>query len=238
MNILYGGLVATAQRDMKFVVGYSSSSHMGYVLLGIAAANVIGLEGAVFLMFAHGCMTALAFSLIGFFYDQTHTRMLDDLGGLMKRLPFVGTCFVIMTMASAGLPGFANFVAELLVIVAAWTQGMYVAAVLAAWGIVITGVYLLRTVKDAFFGKMSARWEDLEDARTPMQRMPYVLLVAVLLFFGFHPQPLLDVIRQGVEPISAVVARERGERTGPRPAAPPVAPPEAPPAPPLPPEGR
>jgi NADH-quinone oxidoreductase subunit M len=239
MNILYGGFVAMAQRDMKFVVGYSSSSHMGYVLLGIAAANVIGLEGAVFLMFAHGCMTALAFSLIGFFYDQTHTRMLDDLGGLMKRMPFVGTCFVIMTMASAGLPGFANFVAELLVIIGAWTQGMYLPAILAAWGIVVTGVYLLRTVKDAFFGKMSPRWDGLVDARTPVQKLPYALLIAVLLFFGFYPQPLLTVIRQGVEPIAGFVARERGERVtraAPPPVLPPGSPPEAPPTPSV--EGR
>ena len=102
MNILYGGLVAVAQRDMKLVIGYSSSSHMGYVLLGIASLTPLGLDGAVFLMFAHGVMTALAFSLIGFFYDQTHTRMLDDLGGMMKVMPFVGTCFVI---ACDGLGG-------------------------------------------------------------------------------------------------------------------------------------
>src|SRR5262245_11024380 len=227
-NIVYGGLVAMAQRDMKFVVGYSSSSHMGYVLLGVATTNAIGMQGAVFLMFAHGLMTALAFSLIGFFYDQTHTRMLDDLGGLMKRLPYVGTCFVIMSMASAGLPGFANFVAELLVIVGAWQQGMVVPAVLAAWGIVITGVYILRTVRDAFFGRMPRRWESLEDARTPLQRMPYALLIAVLLFFGFYPQPLLTVIRQGVEPLAALVARERGETKTPA----------APPSPPAPPEAR
>jgi NADH:ubiquinone oxidoreductase subunit 4 (subunit M) len=107
---------------------------------------------------------------------------------------------------------------------------MYVPAILAAWGIVVTGVYLLRTVKDAFFGKMSARWEGLEDARTPLQKMPYALLVAVLLFFGFWPQPLLTVIRQGVEPIAGFVARERGEAVS-RGAAPPASPPEAPPAP-------
>jgi NADH-quinone oxidoreductase subunit M len=204
-NIVYGGLVAMAQRDMKFVVGYSSSSHMGYVLLGIASANLVGVTGAVFLMFAHGVMTALAFSLIGFFYDQTHTRMLDDLGGLMKRLPFVGTCFVLMTMASAGVPGFANFVSELMVIVGAWAQGLWIPAILATWGIVITGVYLLRTVKSAFYGKTPARWESLVDARTPLQRLPYVLLTAVLLAFGFWPQPLLDLARQGVTPIVAAV---------------------------------
>jgi NADH-quinone oxidoreductase subunit M len=210
-NIVYGGLVAVAQRDMKFVVGYSSSSHMGYVLLGIATANVIGVQGAVFLMFAHGIMTALAFSLIGFFYDQTHTRMLDDLGGLMKRMPFIGTMFVVMSMASAGLPGFANFVSELLVIIGAWHQGMYVPAILAAWGIVITGVYLLRTIKDAFLGEMPPRWEGLKDAATPFERMPFVLLAAVLLVFGFWPKPLLGWIEQGVNPIVSGLeaARER-----------------------------
>jgi NADH-quinone oxidoreductase subunit M len=208
-NIVYGGLVAMAQKDMKFVVGYSSSSHMGYVLLGIATANLIGVQGAVYLMFAHGVMTALAFSLIGFFYEQTHTRMLDDLGGLMKRLPFVGTCFVIMSMASAGLPGFANFVSELLVIIAAWHAGMHVAAILATWGIVVTGVYLLRTVKAAFFGAMPRRWESLEDARTPFQKMPFVLLVGTLLLFGFWPAPLLSWIRQGVEPIVATLDRAK-----------------------------
>lgn len=211
MNILYGGLVAMAQRDMKFVVGYSSSSHMGYVLLGIAAANAIGLEGAVFLMFAHGVMTALAFSLIGWYYDQTHTRMLDDLGGLMKRMPFIGTAFMIMTMASAGLPGFANFVAELLVIIGAWSSGMKIPAILAVWGIVVTGVYLLRTAKDAFLGKMNPRWEGLQDAKTPMQRLPYLVLITTLLLFGFLPQPLLSVIRQGTTPIAGFISKARGE---------------------------
>ncbi len=212
-NIIYGGLVATAQKDMKFVVGYSSSSHMGYVLLGIATTNLVGMQGAVFLMFAHGVMTALAFSLIGFFYEQTHTRMLDDLGGLMKRMPFVGTLFLIMTMASAGLPGFANFVSELLVIIGAWRQKMYVAAILATWGIVITGVYLLRTMKTAWFGRMPARWEGLKDARTPFQRLPYLVLASVLLLFGFWPKPLLSLIEQGVSPIvkSLEAAQARSE---------------------------
>src|SRR5262245_41446267 len=216
MNIVYGGLVAMAQRDMKFVVGYSSSSHMGYVLLGIATTNAIGMQGAVFLMFAHGVMTALAFSLIGFFYDQTHTRMLDDLGGIMKRLPYIGTCFVLMSMASAGLPGFANFVSELLVIIGAWQQGMWLPAILATWGIVITGVYLLRTVKSAFYGEMPARWEQLEDARTPFQKMPYALLVAVLLVFGFYPQPLLGVIAQGTTPLVSTLDAARERATGKR----------------------
>lgn len=213
-NIVYGGLVAMAQKDMKFVVGYSSSSHMGYVLLGIATANVIGLQGAVYLMFAHGVMTALAFSLIGFFYEQTHTRMLDDLGGMTKRMPFVGFCFAAMTMASAGLPGFANFVSELLVIVGAWHAGMYVPAILATWGIVVTGVYLLRTYKAAFLGVMPRRWEGLEDARTPFQKLPFVLLVATLLFFGCYPAPMLKWISGSVAPLVKVLDGAAGVESG------------------------
>jgi NADH-quinone oxidoreductase subunit M len=207
-NIVYGGLVAVAQRDMKLIIGYSSSSHMGYVLLGIASMTMLGLSGAVFLMFAHGIMTALAFALIGWFYDQTHTRMLDDLGGMMKVMPFVGTCFVIASMASAGLPGFANFVSELTVILGAWEARdvrpfMVVPAVLAVWGLVITGVYLLRAVKDAWFGTLPARWEGLKDAATPVARAPYLVLIATLLLFGFWPQPMLDVVEQGVRPLHA-----------------------------------
>ncbi len=203
MNIIYGGLVAIAQRDMKLIIGYSSSSHMGYVLLGVASATMIGVEGAVFLMFAHGIMTALAFSLIGWFYDQTHTRMLDDLGGLMKVMPFVGTCFVIASMASAGLPGFANFVSELLVIIGAWQSNLWlgIPAILAVWGLVITGVYLLRAVKDAFFGEMDEKWAGLKDARSFSERAPFVMLVAVLVIFGFYPQPMVECVEQGVKPL-------------------------------------
>jgi NADH-quinone oxidoreductase subunit M len=203
-NIVYGGMVAIAQRDMKLIIGYSSSSHMGYVLLGVASMTFLGIQGAVFLMFAHGIMTALSFALVGFFYDQTHTRMLDDLGGLIKALPFVGTCFVIASMASAGLPGFANFVSEMLVILGAWESTTLfgkVPAILAIWGLVITGVYLLRAVKDAFYGEIPARWRHLEDARTPLERAPFLVLVGVLLVFGFFPQPMLDVIEQGVKPL-------------------------------------
>ncbi len=203
MNIIYGGLVAVWQKDLKLMIGYSSSSHMGYVLLGIASVTLVGWEGAVFLMFAHGVMTALAFSLIGWFYDQTHTRMTDELGGLMHVMPFIGTCFVIAAMASAGLPGFANFISEMQVIFGAWEWGgwSYIPAILAVWGLVITGVYLLRAVKDVWYGEIPERWKSLKDARRPIDRAPYILLIGTLLFFGFVPQPMISRIHQGVEPL-------------------------------------
>jgi len=215
MNIIYGGLVAMAQRDMKFIIGFSSSSHMGYVLLGLASMSLVGVSGAVFLMFAHGIMTALAFSLIGFFYDQTHTRVVDDLGGMIKKLPFIGTCFVIMAMASAGLPGFANFASELLVLLGAWKAKFplagtgwslpgWVPTTAAIWGLVISATYLLRAVRDAWFGPLNPRWESLEDAVTRRQKTPFVALVLVLMFTGCFPSTLVDKIKSGVAKIRSV----------------------------------
>lgn len=198
-NIVYGGYVAMSQRDMKFVVGFSSSSHMGYTLLGLASASLIGVSGSVFLMFAHGVMTALAFALIGFFYDQTHNRWIPDLGGLAHQLPFIGTCFVLMTMASAGVPGFANFASEFMVMLGAWQAGFHWEAVVSVFGVVICAVYLLRAVRDAFFGPRNPRWDKLHDAHG-LQRLPYVMLLAVLLFFGFYPKQIVDVIQAGVKP--------------------------------------
>jgi NADH-quinone oxidoreductase subunit M len=225
MNIIYGGFVAMAQRDMKFIIGFSSSSHMGYVLLGLATLNVTGVSGAVFLMFAHGIMTALAFALIGFFYDQTHTRVVDDLGGMIKKLPFIGTCFVIMAMASAGLPGFANFASELLVFLGAWKADFelaglgvslpgWIPVMAAIWGIVISATYLLRAVRDAFFGPPNPRWENLRDADTRRRKTPFVALVLVLTLVGCCPSLLVDTIKDGVKRIEVVNATDRrAERT-------------------------
>jgi NADH-quinone oxidoreductase subunit M len=199
-NIVYGGYVAMAQRDMKFVIGFSSSSHMGYTLLGIASLTMIGVSGSVFLMFAHGVMTALAFSLIGFFYDQTHNRWIPDLGGLSHQLPFIGTCFALMAMASAGVPGFANFASEFMVMIGAWQAGFHWQAVVAVFGVVISAVYLLRAVRDAFFGPRNPRWDGLHDAHG-LQKLPFAFMLLVLLVFGFYPKPIVDVIQGGVKPI-------------------------------------
>jgi NADH-quinone oxidoreductase subunit M len=178
MNIIYGGLVAMAQRDMK--------------------------SGAVLLMFAHGVMTALAFSLIGFFYDQTHNRWIPDLGGMAHQIPFVAVCFALMCMASAGVPGFANFVSEYMVMFGAWQAGFEWQAVVAVFGVVIGAVYLLRALRDAFFGPRHPRWDGLHDC-TGLRRFPFVLMLAVLLVFGFYPKPIVDVIGGGVRPIVDVV---------------------------------
>jgi NADH-quinone oxidoreductase subunit M len=215
MNIIYGGFVAMAQRDLKFIIGYSSSSHMGYVLLGIASMNVIGMNGAVFLMFAHGVMTALAFGLIGWFYDQTHTRELPDLGGLAKQIPWIGFAFAIMAFASSGLPGFANFASELMVLFGAWQEAannpmFYLYAVLAVWGIVITATYLLRAVRWAFFGPLNPTWEGkVHDPRNYVWKAPFILLILTLVVFGCYPKLLVDLIGTGVEPIVRTIVDAR-----------------------------
>ncbi|MBI3088312.1 MAG: NADH-quinone oxidoreductase subunit M [Candidatus Omnitrophica bacterium] len=193
MNIIYGGLVAMAQKDLKLIIGYSSSSHMGYVLLGIACLTPLGLNGAVFLMFAHGLMTALAFALVGHVYDETHTRYLPELGGLAKRLPFIATCGVIAAMASSGLPGFGNFVAELLIILGAWDR-YPLQAVLAVLGVVITSVYMLRMVRGVFFGQANEALPHARDAATPFARLPYAILIGALLLVGCWPNPLVRLI--------------------------------------------
>lgn len=200
INIFYGGMVAMSRRDMKFMIGYSSSSHMGYVLLGIATVNYIGVNGAVLLMFAHGVMTALAFSLIGFVYDQAHTRMIYDFSGLAKKVPFVAVSFAIMGFASSGLPGLANFVAELMVFVGAF-KDYPVHAIIAVFGIIVTATYMLRCLRDVFFREPMEKWDELRDASTFVERLPFVILIAVLLIVGFYPSVVVDVINSGVVPL-------------------------------------
>jgi len=200
INIFYGGMVAMSRRDMKFMIGYSSSSHMGYVLLGLATVNYIGVNGAVMLMFAHGIMTALAFSLIGYIYDQAHTRMIYDFSGLAKKLPFVAVSFAIMAFASSGLPGLANFVAELMVFIAAF-QDYPIQAIVAIFGIIVTATYMLRAVKSVFFCEPLDRWDHLKDAKTFVERLPFVILIFILLLVGIYPSILLDLINSGVVPI-------------------------------------
>lgn len=197
VNILYAAFAAMDQKDLKFLIGFSSVSHMGYVLLGIASANQTALAGTVFLMFSHGVMAASAFALVGYVYEKTHSRMIPDLGGLAKRLPFVSVCFVMTALASAGVPGFSNFVSELLIFIGTW-RVYRVASVLAVVGILFTAVYLLRAVRKVFFGRLTREWKNVEDPAGWLGRFPFALLLGSLLLFGFWPQGLLRIIQPSV----------------------------------------
>jgi NADH-quinone oxidoreductase subunit M len=207
-NVVYGALVAMAQKDLKFVIGYSSVSHMGYVLLGIASLNFAGIDGAVAQMFAHGIMTALFFTLIGNIYHKAHTREIAQFGGLMHQMPRIAIGFIIAGFASLGLPGLNNFVAEFLIFVGSFSKTtklfsvipFKVISILAVLGIVITAVYILKVIQDTFLGPRKKEWDHLKDAKG-LEMIPIVILSGVLIFFGLFPAPLINLIHSGAIPL-------------------------------------
>lgn len=196
IGIVYGAFVAMRQTDFKFVIGFSSVSHMGIVLLGLnlyfMEGGQDGLTGAVFQMFAHGVMTALFFSAVGYIYDQTHDRDIRNFGGLVSQVPVAATFFIIAGLCGMGVPGFASFWAELLVFIAA-VKAKPVLGVIAIAGLVFTAAYMLRVLGKAMFGERNPKWNHLEDAG-PWAAIPRVILVGVLLLFGFVPTIILDMI--------------------------------------------
>lgn len=184
-NIVYGALVATQQKDLKYIIGYSSVSHMGIVLLGIATMTTTGFNGAVFQMFSHGIMTALFFACVGWIYDGCHTRMLDELGGLSKQAPKISAFFIIAGLCGLGLPGMGSFVAELLVTIAAVSTYPFI-GIISIVALLVTAYYVLTAVQKAFYGPPNEHHADFKDL-TPFQFFPRAVLVACLVFFGLFP---------------------------------------------------
>jgi len=199
-SIIYGGLVAFFQRDTKYVIGYSSSSHMGYIFLGMAALNMISMTGAVLYMFAHALATGMLFAMAGFVYDQTHTRDIPSLGGLGKQMPFIMGAFVIAVIASVGLPGTVNFIGELMILAGSWDQ-YPVQVVIAVVGIAITLAYLLRMFMGLFLGEMDVKWDHAHDASPVIDRLPLLIMITGSLYFGLFPTQFIHVISSGVQPI-------------------------------------
>lgn len=198
IGILYAGLAAIRQKDMLLMTGFASVSHTGYLMLGLAAMTTVSLSGVVFLMFAHGLMAASAFAVIGFLYERTRIRSLNDFGGLSKQLPFISLCFIITFMAALGLPGFANFVSELLIFIGSWNR-FPVIVIIAVIGVLITAIYFLRAIKDVCFGPPNPRWAGIKDAAGFLERFPFVLLLTVLFIYGIWPNGLLRLIEPAVQ---------------------------------------
>ena len=194
-NLVYCGWVAMRQKEFNWLVGYSSVAHMGFVFLGIATLNLIGITGAVVVMIAHGFLAALTFALSGFIYQQTGTLEINQLGGLLRRLPFIGGALMMAAFAACGLPGFANFAGEITVFFAAWKTFKLV-TVLACWGAMIVGaVYLLRAIREMLHGPVPAKWAQVADAPNLWRKAPFAMLLAALLIFGFFPRLLTDKIQ-------------------------------------------
>jgi NADH-quinone oxidoreductase subunit M len=207
INILYGSFGAIMQRDLKFFTAYSSVSHCGFVLFGVATLNLMGFKGAVLQMFSHGIMTGLFFGLIGMVYGRTHTRVIPDMGGLAKVMPWLATCFYIAGLASLGLPGLAGFVAETHVFLGGffgnpWANPIAtrVLTVVTTLSIVVTAVYVLRGLAMVFQGPIrDPHFEELTDA-TLTEKLATGILVATLLVAGLCPWLIIDLIEPSLYP--------------------------------------
>ncbi|HSG06585.1 MAG TPA: NADH-quinone oxidoreductase subunit M [Nitrospiria bacterium] len=199
-SIIYGGWVAFFQKDTKYVIGYSSSSHMGYVFLGMAALNVISLTGAVLYMFAHALATGMLFAIAGYVYDQTHTRDIPSLGGLARKMPFISAVFVIAVGASFGLPLTVNFIGELMILVGSWE--MYpVQTIIAVLGIGVTLAYLFKMMRGVFYGEMNPAYAHVKDASPFVDRLPLIVMAVISIFYGIFPGHFIEVIKAGVTPL-------------------------------------
>ncbi|MGQ0811464.1 MAG: complex I subunit 4 family protein [Nitrospiraceae bacterium] len=201
-SIIYGGFVAFYAKDTKYVIGYSSSSHMGYVFLGMAALDYISLSGAVIYMFAHAMATGMLFAMAGWVYDQTHSRDIPSLGGLANRMPFIAGCFIVACMASVGMPGTVNFIAEIMIIVGSWNK-YPVQVIVAVLGIVLTMAYLFKMMRGLFYGPMAQQHSHAHDAVATVDRLPLLLMILVSIGYGLFPGHLYSVVRSGVDPLIA-----------------------------------
>jgi NADH-quinone oxidoreductase subunit M len=190
INVVYGALSAMAQTDLKYVVAYSSVSHMGLVMLGAATLTEAGLNGSVYQMFAHGIMTGLFFALVGLIYEKAHTREIGRMGGFGRRMPGIAAGFTLGGLSSLGLPGLAGFVAEILAFLGAWQSAYRWWLFPAVLGTLLTAIYVLRVAKQIFWGPLAAgphgEWAALPDARGP-EWVSLVLLSALLVLFGLVP---------------------------------------------------
>lgn len=188
LNLLYGAFSAFVQDELRLLLAYSSISHMGIILLGIAADNSIGYAGAVFQMISHGLISALFFLLVGALYERTGTTMLSELGGMSKSIPFISAMLMIAGMASLGLPGLSGFISELMAFIGLF-ENHQVLAIIAACAIIFTAAYVLRGVMNITYGPLAINKPDMQDARL-VEALPMVILVAFIVLIGVYPSVL------------------------------------------------
>ena len=208
--IIYGAFATLMQTDLKYINAYSSVSHCGFVLLGIGMLNQTAINGAVMQMVSHGLMTALFFAAIGMLYTRTHTRMVSQLGGLLKVMPFISTVFVIAGLCSLGLPGFSGFVSEMTVFMGGWQnpEALYrIATILACASIVVTAVYILRATGSAIMGPITNNNYTLIKDATWNERLASIVLIAGIVLIGMAPFLLTDLIGSGVSEIMMKVGK-------------------------------
>ncbi len=206
VNVVYGAFIAMVQTDFKYVIGFSSVSHMGLVAMGFATLNREGMIGAGVQMFSHGVMTALFFAVVGMIYDRAHTREIPELGGFAKKMPIVAIAFVVGGLVSMGMPGFSGFVAEFPIFMGVWKYRPWI-AVVSGISIVITASYIIRIITNVFFGKMPEHFEKGDDHHEPiddviaLDKVALVLLAGILIAVGIFPSLMVPMVETGVENI-------------------------------------
>lgn len=221
INVVYGAFIAFRQRDFKYVIGFSSVSHMGLVSMGFATMNLTGMTGAGLQMFSHGAMTALFFGCVGMVYDRAHTRDIPSLGGFMKKMPWVGVAFIVGGLTSMGMPGFSGFIAEFPIFQGMWQASPDIAlniggftlsnyytwiVIIAALGIIITAAYVLRVTGEVFFGEFDAKkYPEVGDI-TVTDRVVLIVLGVPLIVLGMYPAIMAPMIAIGVYPIQQLLS--------------------------------
>lgn len=208
INILYGALCALKQTDLKYMIAYSSVSHMGIVFLGIGAMNVIGLNGAVFQMLSHGIITALLFAMAGYIYEKTHTRIMTEHGGLGIKMPYLAVIFALGGLGTLGLPAMSGFIAEVLVLIGAF-RTYPVLSILAILGLVITATYVLKAVQRIFMGPLNPVYESIPDA-TGVEKVPIAILAFFMILFGILPSLVINVMNSTSQEIITLLGKFGG----------------------------
>jgi NADH-quinone oxidoreductase subunit M len=198
VNVVYGAFIAMIQTDLKYVIGFSSVSHMGLVMLGFSTLTREGMTGAGVQMFSHGIMTALFFAAVGMVYDRAHTREIAKLGGMVKPLPWVAVAFIIGSLVSMGMPGFSGFVAEFPIFMGVW-KTQWLAAIIASISIVITAAYVLLVVRRAFFGDMPAEFEGHIHPIRALDKVAIITLCGIMVILGMFPNVMVPLVSLGVQ---------------------------------------
>lgn len=205
-GIIYGAILAFSQTDLKRLVAYTSVSHMGFIVLGVFSFNEIATQGVVMQMITHGISTGALFILAGFIYERIHTRDITRMGGFWKNMPFLGTCGLVFAMASLGLPGLGNFVAEFLTLVGAW-QATHKLTIIATIGLVAATVYSLRILQKVFYGAQSTSTVLVD--LSIRERFVMIVLVASIIWLGLFPQPILNTSSPSVKAIIETPEKSR-----------------------------
>ncbi|MBI2889424.1 MAG: NADH-quinone oxidoreductase subunit M [Nitrospirae bacterium] len=213
INIVYAAFVCMAQKDLKKLIAYSSVSHMGFVLLGMAAFTPQGISGAVYQMWNHGIISPALFLIAGVIYDRAHHREIEGFGGLSKNLPEYTAITGLAFMASLGLPGLNGFISEALVLVGAFPV-FKVITIVSASGVIITAAYYLLTMQRVFLGKLNEKYAALRDLNW-RERLTLYPLVALMVVLGFYPMPILDLMNPTLHSLVLPFAQRTGLVTGP-----------------------